>query len=535
MQARNQLLRLQKNLYGRFQTSARNALGSSNPAIRRYFERYQKEFQKIQSVINGRELIDSLIAADILICGDYHTLSQAQRSALDLFRALHRRAPGKQHVLALEMLPSNCTPWAESYLEGMLSEREFLERIAYWKNWGFRWENYRELFQFAKTSGISIVGLNIVTGRNSGTLQKRDEHAATVLAQLRQNLPTAKIFVLFGDLHLAEPHLPRSLDQQLERRELKARVAVVHQNAETVYWKLARRGVNLEDAVAKLSADRYCLLNVAPWVKLQSYLDWIEITRDDESFSRHASVAIEDWNDNVDELRRLLADYLGIKRIKSGDFSVISVNNPLSVAPVRQRFRKNRRRWNLVSKALRRMPSLFLVEGPWLCLRRATHNQLGAMAASLLHNELSGGYPKLSTPKKDFYRWVWAEALAFLGSKIINPNRRAWTIGDYLAFASLPTPPAPWLRSVGKYFDSEPKLQMSKKGPSFAANPLEYLFVARAAGRVLGNALYKGHANGSISKAEIAELFRAPTSSSQQTRRRYFDWISKLATLKLRP
>lgn len=530
MHARAHLLRLQKTLYGRFQASARTALGSPSPALRRYFERYQREFQKTQAVISEKEFLKTLALTEILICGDYHTLAQAQRTALDLFQSVCKMGKTTQkQVLALEMLPSRCTPWIDRFQAGEISENAFLEKVSYHRNWGFPWQNYRPLFEFARANGISIVGLNLTSGKNSGTLQKRDEHAARVIARLRETHSDARIFVLFGDLHLAGPHLPRCLEKELKRRDLTARVTVVHQNSETVYWKLARKNVESENPVVRLAANNFCILNVAPWVKLQSYLEWLETNSED------APAAVEDWNDNIDELRRSLAAFLEVKRLKSAGFSLVSVPDPLAIAPLRKHFRRNRRRWNLISQAIRKTPSLFLLEGPWLCLRRPTHNQAASLAASLLHSELCDGYPKLATPKKDFYRWVWAEALSFLGSKIIHPHRACWGIDDYRFFASQATPPAQWIRAVARYFEVErswlevPEKTGRWKRPKVVAGaPVQYLFVARAAGRVLGNSLYQAFVDGHVSQKEIIELFRSSLASPDSVSRRYFQWVRRL-------
>jgi hypothetical protein len=50
---------------------------------------------------------------------------------------------------------------------------------------------------------------------------------------------------------------------------------------------------------------------------------------------------------------------------------------------------------------------------------------------------------------------VWAEAISFLGSKIINPNRRCWGMDDYRFYSSQTTSAATWVKMVGSYFDFE--------------------------------------------------------------------------------
>jgi hypothetical protein len=130
------------------------------------------------------------------------------------------------------------------------------------------------------------------------------------LLQSRQSEPNAKIFVLFGDLHLASAHLPRSVERRLAAKGMKARIAVVHQNIEAVYWKLAKKGQVGEQSIVRLASGKFCILSVPPWVKLQSYLEWMEVSRPDYSrFQERGRIAVEDWNDIIVELRKLSANF----------------------------------------------------------------------------------------------------------------------------------------------------------------------------------------------------------------------------------
>jgi hypothetical protein len=48
----------------------------------------------------------------------------------------------------------------------------------------------------------------------------------------------------------------------------------VFQNSDDLYWDLAARGAESETQVVRLGDDRFCVQEVPPWVKLQSYLGW---------------------------------------------------------------------------------------------------------------------------------------------------------------------------------------------------------------------------------------------------------------------
>src|SRR5207253_2986824 len=51
-------------------------------------------------------------------------------------------------------------------------------------------------------------------------------------------------------------------------------------------------------------------------------------------------------------------------------------------------------------------------------------NHAAAQAAIYLHAKLSGFCRVFEKPRRDFYSFVWVEALGFLGSKIINHKRK---------------------------------------------------------------------------------------------------------------
>src|SRR5947209_1654133 len=106
MKARTRLLRLQKAIYQDIEKSARTILQPDDGQIAQYSRSYYQELKKYEEVTTKRDLLQKAFRARILLVGDYHTLSQAQRTVLRLLRNLAPRwKKEKRNIyLALEML-----------------------------------------------------------------------------------------------------------------------------------------------------------------------------------------------------------------------------------------------------------------------------------------------------------------------------------------------------------------------------------------------------------------------------------------------
>jgi hypothetical protein len=94
----------------------------------------------------------------------------------------------------------------------------------------------------------------------------RDRHAAAKIAEIRQHHPSAAIFVLFGESHLAPGHLPRVLHEEMP----DTRVLTVLQNVDALYWRAAGERADKVEAV-RVRQDVLCVFNATPLEKYESY------------------------------------------------------------------------------------------------------------------------------------------------------------------------------------------------------------------------------------------------------------------------
>ncbi len=489
MQARNHLLGIQRAMYQRLRASASDYFGRHSPELDRYFQEYRRDFQRFGAISSKRELVSRLIQSQIALCGDYHTLPQAQRTALDYLSQIlpEMRRAGRPVILGLEMLPFAHTAEADRYLSGDLEEKGFLKAIGFRESWGFDWKNYRELFAFARGNGLRIVGLNGPSTKGNSSLRVRDRFAARVLADLAKGNEQNFIFALVGDLHLAQKHLPADLSRALAWKQIRRDVVVLHQNQEDLYWKLAARGLEESTDVVKVRNGVYCAMNTPPWVKLQSLVRWSEMAGGDL-----------DVGEDVIEVMEVLQNFLGMEEPVDPDFRVCGPKEIGWLA--RRRASDEGRKVRL--EAIGRFGGHFVPGDNLIFLSDYGLPAIAGQAAILLHNQLSGFGREFRNPKRDFFPFVWVEALAFLGTKVIFPRRS-------------PSVRRPKL----------PRLPASCRSPRAV---LSYYERAKEAGAALGNLLFQAVLVGRLSRDSLRSLFENPFHDSAEARTLYLQWIGRL-------
>lgn len=543
-------MRLQRALYERLRGYA-HKLGHLSPELRRYFQEYQRDFQDFREVSTKRELLAALQKTHIAFCGDYHTLSQAQKTVIRVLRdsvlALKKR--DRSLVLALEMVQARHNAKIQRFLEGGMSEAEFLKSIGFHRNWGFSWENYRKLFQFAKEHGIAVVGINRPGKDRYPTLRERDRYAAEVIADLTEKDPKTLVFVLVGDLHLASSHLPGELDKQLKRRKLARERIVILQNNERFYWKLVALGLEQLIDVVKVKENVYCVMNTPPWVKLKSHLKWAEVMAE---ASPPAAAAAEkgaidvaellhevEYSDEIREILEVVQKFIGIAGPADDDFSV---HTPADMSFL-NRVEKDRA-FTPVERAILRQclatfESHFIPRENILYLTSLSLNHAAKQASIYLHAKTSGFRRLFASPRRDFYTFVWIEALGFVGSKIINHKRKCDGPKDLerivqkgksrreveIAKAALAHLEAEsrFRKSGGKRFVGI----VFPKGRVPLRRVIFFYRVAKRLGALLGEALYNAAMDNRIERDDLRALFECdfPAASA---RKLYLDWIRRL-------
>ena len=412
------MLRLQQSVHEGLQEQVLEFTGGNSPALDRYYRSYLLEFRRYQALSGFPELFARVLDSDLVYVGDYHTLRQSQEMAVRLLETA--AADERPVVLALEMIQSSHQKHLDAYWNGDIDESEFLARVEYEDTWNFKWENYRPLFYKARALGVRLVAINQPGETGRERMQLRDARIAERLVDVIGEYPEARILVLIGDLHLARAHLPRAVGKALLERGLQRKRLVIHQNSDELYWDLARTGNEDGTEVVRLTSDRFCVMQVPPYVKLQSYLSW-----------EHA---VEDPQDEFDldlfdpTANRVLQTLLG---------HLCTFLQLPDVAPPHDLFANldeaffdsvdaadlsDLRREELHLEAFANR-SCWIPEIDSAYLPYFSVNHASEASMLVLLDRLSTAYQHCGDAYEDFYVRCLRNALAFLASKLVNPRR----------------------------------------------------------------------------------------------------------------
>lgn len=285
----SELQRLQKKIFDSLTREAQTLMGKTPKAIICYENTYRTElrrsFQNFK-VSTRKKLVQSALNSDVVLIGDYHTYQQAQRTALRVLRELVSKKTGKSYVLGLEFVSSQHQKVLESFMKGKLSEKDFLKKIDYEKVWGFPWEHYAPLLEFARKNRIQTIALNRPKGplpplaalkaaRKSGDLGARDEWAAGMI--LDQVHAGKKVVAIYGELHLSPSHIPDNILLLSKINAWKTpRTLVLHQNQDELFWILAEKRLEQTAGIIELSNGDFCIFSGTPWTRMQSLINWLQ-------------------------------------------------------------------------------------------------------------------------------------------------------------------------------------------------------------------------------------------------------------------
>jgi hypothetical protein len=269
------IILLHKSIYTHIKKKALSYEGRPSRELARYLEDYKYYADREYYQSSEDEIFESLSNSNFIYLGDFHTFDQNQRTLYRIMRTLNRSS-GK-FALGLEMIQSKHQVYIDTYLNGQLTELEFLESVEYSESWRFPWNHYKVIFDFAKDNKIPILCLN-----SEGKLSNRDKHACELLTKYHHEHPTIPLLVLFGELHILPNKLPKEI---LLSSKYRVRQLIIHQNIDDVYWKQVENGTNYK--ILKFNHNEFCIQTSPPWVKYESMVYWYESLMDDPEFDIH--------------------------------------------------------------------------------------------------------------------------------------------------------------------------------------------------------------------------------------------------------
>ena len=405
------LAQIRKDFYFSVRSRVEAILGRESKQLQHYRKNYESELGRYQySFVQKKQFLSRLKNAQIVLIGDFHALKQSSRGLLRILRKMNPRL-----VLCVECLFHEDQENIDQFIAGSLTEKDFLSRIQWKKNWSFPWENYRPLFKWAQQNKALVFGINTQGKRNS--LKERDEASAQVIQKISSAYPDRQIFIQYGDLHLASAHLPRQIKKVIPKVDL----CVVYQTPEIIYFKIMEDQKESTTDVVKLTDNEWALNVLPPWVKWQDYLLYLE-----SGYDKRIKRSDHDLTDSVAHSVQLLGESLGLT-VNTSALSVYSALDgtffeqlePLPHA-IKKRLLEN------VQEGL----SFYVPELQIAYVARPSVNHVSKVAAQYLYFMKKGFLKTISDPRKDFLKLIWLEMVTYLCSKIANPKRKSDTLQD---------------------------------------------------------------------------------------------------------
>jgi uncharacterized iron-regulated protein len=114
---------------------------------------------EVSTLKNLSEVMARVGGKEIIYVGETHDQFSHHLMELEVIKDLHRR--GKEIAIGMEMFQRPFQNGLDDYIEGRIDEKEFLKKTQYFKRWGFDYNLYRPILQFARAEKIPVVALNI--------------------------------------------------------------------------------------------------------------------------------------------------------------------------------------------------------------------------------------------------------------------------------------------------------------------------------------------------------------------------------------
>ena len=520
------------------QAQVRARLGPEPREVLEYRKAHDRELGRRFQLATKSELLTEISQAEIFFGGDFHALGQAQRTHLRILRSLDLSRP---LVLALEAFPHTCQEQLDQFMSGQLSIDRLPEAVNWEKIWGFPFENYRPILEFAFKHRIRLIALNDL-GR---TLKQRDRLAAKILerelnptsdpgrkpnqpsihqtknvqsknSQVKNGEVRPLVYVIFGELHLAHAHLPLALEKSLGR---PVKSVTLYINSSRIYFQLARQDLEQTTDLVKLGRGLYCALTSPPWVQWQSYLLFLEQTGDLD-LSRWDEVDEDEFEsepdfdptDHVTAITKILAaDFkMNIKQLKFGDLSVYGSSDERLWRYLKKSL--NKRDQALVQELISNHRSFLIPSEGIGYMAHPTVNHAAYLAGQYLHSKLISRARPIWDFPQDFHAVIWQEAVGFFASKMINHKRVAESLHDLQAQLLLAGAAQKDIlklvldqRMSELIFLQEGRRRPLKFKPRRRSS---YLEAARILGGMLGERLYLAMRSRKLSLSELLSLLR---------------------------
>jgi uncharacterized iron-regulated protein len=524
-----QLSEFQRSLYKKAYEKACMFSTAGSPTILNYSENYHSSLPRSFKKTTLSILLQEIVRHQIVLYGDFHTLKQSQRGLYRLLVALKGQYVKKEVIIALEMFRASDQKHLDHYMAGEYEEQEFLELCNYESTWGFPWNHYKMILDFAREANYRVVGINTkASGKDK--LEKRDDFAAKKLLELAKENPQAVVMCMIGEYHLADKHLPDKL--QAQSKTINSKVLRIFTNVDRYYFLNPTSHSSPSSEYLDLGQQKYCILNSPPWIKWHSYTIWEETRNIDayvenrEEYDNYGEIYTEETFDIDSHVLSLVEELcsflkLPVRRSEVTRFDVYW-------SPEQETFDYLQTKYEISDEMMECIVERTIIDGFYFLssanvflIADISLNNLGYACGQFLFVLFKQKMLADLTESEMFLGRILESAGGTIASKVLNPRRKGPDLESFKKFvkasskkrligrAKLKRDAA---KSIIEFHDWMAKQSGHGKRLSLPKKFLEidtqsHFEVSRDLGAILGYRLYNGVLGQKVPANTMSELF----------------------------
>lgn len=146
-----------------------------------------KECKDARKLVTTRvQALQQLATVDVVYLGETHDSAKDHQNQLEIIEQLYKQ--NRKIAIALEMFQRPYQGVVDDYLAGKIDEQQLLAKSEYEQRWGFPWQYYAPIVQFAKAKKLPVLALNTPT---EVTRKVASSGLASLSPEERQYIPPA--------------------------------------------------------------------------------------------------------------------------------------------------------------------------------------------------------------------------------------------------------------------------------------------------------------------------------------------------------
>jgi uncharacterized iron-regulated protein len=148
---------------------------------------------KKQRLVSLDAIVADMSKADVLFFGEEHNDSIGHYLEVSLLKQLAAKY-GNAVALTMEMFHTDVQPIINEYLQGFISEKNFIKEARAWNNY----KDYRPMVELAKAQKFEVIGANAAARYSNAVTKGGLASLADLPATSKQFLPPLPIDTLTG-------------------------------------------------------------------------------------------------------------------------------------------------------------------------------------------------------------------------------------------------------------------------------------------------------------------------------------------------